>query len=382
MRKFTYEEIKDKFKERDYELISKTYINCETQLKYICNKHREKGIQDIDFAHFQRGQGCRFCGQEGKRSGREKPLDEYCAKELTESKGMEFVKITRENSVLYIYYICPRHRKYGIQKTTLLAMRRMKVGCTYCIGRHKTTEDFKKEMFEINPNILIKGEYVSRKTPIECECLIDGTTWFPTPNNLLEGEGCPECGRISSNANSTKSNELFVMQLKIVNPDIILLQDYIQAKIPIWVKCKKCGYKWKTTPDNLLHGGCCQECSSTTNEKKLGDILISLGYNIERQKKYKDCKDKLPLPFDIYLSEYNILIEYDGEQHYKPVNFGGISDEEAIENFIKTQYHDSIKNKYCYTNQIPLIRVPYWEKNNLKNFIINQLMQYEGCNVA
>ena len=376
MKKFTYEEVKNMFKQRDYELVSKEYVNCETPLEYICNKHRNEGIQDIDFVHFKRGQGCRFCGKENKRSGREKPLEEYGAKELTESKGMEFIKITRENSKLYIYYICPRHRDVGIQRTTLEGMRRMKIGCTHCIGRHKTTESFRLEVFNINPNIKINGEYINASTPIECECLIDGIIWFPKPNALLNGQGCPECGRIASNKNSTKTNQEFVHQLGIVNPDVIPLQEYVQAKIPILVMCKKCGYKWQTTPDNLLRGGSCQNCSATNNEKKLEDILIRLGYHIERQKKYNDCRDRLPLPFDIYLLNQNILVEYDGEQHYMPVNFGGISNDEAEENLKKTQYHDAIKNKYCHQNNIPLIRVPYWEKNNLEEFIISRLKQY------
>lgn len=376
MKKFTYEEVKNMFKQRDYELVSKEYVNCETPLEYICNKHRNEGIQDIDFPHFKRGQGCRFCGKENKCSGREKPLEEYGAKELTESKGMEFIKITRENSKLYIYYICPRHRDVGIQRTTLEGMRRMKIGCAHCIGRHKTTESFRLEVFNINPNIKINGEYINASTPIECECLIDGIIWFPKPNALLNGQGCPECGRIASNKNSTKTNQEFVHQLGIVNPDIIPLQEYVQAKIPILVMCKKCGYKWQTTPDNLLRGGSCQNCSATNNEKKLGDILIRLGYHIERQKKYNDCRDRLPLPFDIYLLNQNILVEYDGEQHYMPVNFGGISNDEAEENLKKTQYHDAIKNKYCHQNNIPLIRVPYWEKNNLEEFIISRLKQY------
>lgn len=378
MKKFTYEKVKDMFKQRDYELVSKEYINCETPLEYICNKHRNEGVQDIDFTHFKRGQGCRFCGKENKRSGREKPLEEYGAKELAESKGMEFIKITRENSKLYIYYICPRHRDVGIQRTTLEGMRRMKIGCTHCIGRHKTTDSFRREVFNINPNIKINGEYIDAATPIECECLIDGTIWLPKPNALLNGQGCPECGRIASNKNSIKTNEKFLYQLSIVNPDIVPLQEYIQSKIPIWVMCKKCGYKWQATPDNLLQGGNCQNCSATNNEKKLGNILIRLGYHIERQKKYNDCRDQLPLPFDIYLLDQNILIEYDGEQHYMPVNFGGISDDEAKENLKKTQYHDAIKNEYCHKNNIPLIRVPYWEKNNLEDFIVNQLKQYIG----
>ena len=65
-----------------------------------------------------------------------------------------------------------------------------------------------------------------------------------------------------------------------------------------------------------------------------------------------------------------------GEQHYRPVNFGGISDERAAENLKTTQYHDAIKTKYCIENQIPLIRIPYWDKNNLENVLIANLKQY------
>ena len=73
--------------QRDYELVSKEYINCEKPLEYICSKHREMGIQNINFSHFKRGQGCRFCGQENKRNGREKNLEEYKAvEELLQTK--------------------------------------------------------------------------------------------------------------------------------------------------------------------------------------------------------------------------------------------------------------------------------------------------------
>ena len=380
MEKITYEQVKQAFEERGYQLLSTEYLGCYEKLSYICPKHRDEGIQYIDWTHLNRGQGCKYCGKENKRNGREKDLEGYNAKELTESKGLEFVKITREDSVLYIYYICRKHRFAGIQRTPLASMRKKKIGCPYCIGWNKTTESFRQELFNINPNILVRGEYIDAETPIECECLIDGTIWSPIPNSLLCGCGCPECGRIASNKNSTKTNEQFLFELSHVNPDVLPLQDYIQAKTSIWVMCKKCGHQWLATPDNLLHGGCCQECSAFPNEKKLGNILKKYGFKLERQKKYDDCRDKLPLPFDIYLSKYNILIEYDGEQHYRPVNFGGINDEDAYENFLKTQYHDSIKTQYCQRNNIPLIRVPYWEKNNLETYIMFQLRQYISSN--
>lgn len=444
MKKYDYQTVKDMFTQRDYELISKEYVSCEEPLEYICNKHREKGIQDIDFSHFKRGQGCRFCGKENKRNGKEKDLEEYNAKELTESKDMEFVKITRENSKLYVYYICPKHRDVGVQKTLLESMRRKKVGCPYCIGRNKTTESFKNELYSINPNIRIRGEYIDAKTLIECECLIDHTIWFPTPNGLLHGQGCPECGRIASNKNSTKTNEEFIAQLKLINPNIIPLQEYIQAKIKILVMCAKCGHKWMATPDILLQGiGCsecskkrkhniqaksneqflkelakvnpmllpldpyyndhtkmrvqclkhnyiwsampnkilhrytgCPKCSIYNNEQKIVNFLEEMNYNVILQKRFKDCRDKYALPFDIFVEKYNLLIEYQGEQHYKPIRRGSMTDSEALEQLQITQYHDKIKLEYCQSHNIPLICVPYWEQNNIEAFLKIECEKY------
>lgn len=413
--KHTYDDIKQAFDNKGYDLISTEYINVDTKLEYICRQHMNKGIQRIDFNHFRRGQGCKFCSKENKKNGKQRDLDDYNAKELTESKGMEFVRITREDSKLYIYYICPKHQQHGVQKTTSQAMQRKKIGCPYCIGRNKTTESFKEELFKINPNIEILDNYIDAHSPMRCKCKIDGTEWVSNANRLLGGAGCPECGRISSNKNSTKTNEQFLLQLKSINENIIPLDEYKQAKIKIWVSCKVCGHKWEVTPDTLLQNGSCPECAKIKahnrqvksneqflqelakvnpllfplepyyndhtkilvrckvhnyewyvapnkilhrstgcpkcaayhNEQKLFDILNKLGYDVEPQKHFKDCKDKHTLPFDAYVKELNLLIEYDGEQHYIPIRRGNMSDEQAKENLRLTQKHDHIKDKYC-----------------------------------
>lgn len=79
------------------------------------------------------------------------------------------------------------------------------------------------------------------------------------------------------------------------------------------------------------------------------------------QKRFKGCKDKRTLPFDFYLPERNTCIEYDGEQHYRPVRFGGISVDDSDKRFEYVKYHDEIKNNYCKSNNIKLIRIPYFK---------------------
>ena len=62
-----------------------------------------------------------------------------------------------------------------------------------------------------------------------------------------------------------------------------------------------------------------------------------------------------------------------------PVKFGHMSDEEVQEKLNDTQRRDNIKNEYCKKNNIPLLRIPYWEKKNIKKIITEYLSNLEEC---
>lgn len=75
-----------------------------------------------------------------------------------------------------------------------------------------------------------------------------------------------------------------------------------------------------------------------------------------------NCRNIYPLKFDFYLSDYNLCIEYDGELHYKSIEyFGG---EKTLK---QTQINDKIKTNFCLNNDIKLIRIPYWELKSINN---------------
>lgn len=71
------------------------------------------------------------------------------------------------------------------------------------------------------------------------------------------------------------------------------------------------------------------------------------------------------LPFDFYIPEQNILIEYDGQHHFEPIKGWG-----GEEKFKLTQENDQIKNKYCEEKNIKLLRIPYTDS---KEDIINKI---------
>ena len=79
--------------------------------------------------------------------------------------------------------------------------------------------------------------------------------------------------------------------------------------------------------------------------------------------------------YDFYLPQYNLFIEYDGQQHYEPARFHGGNNEKNIHVLKKIQEHDKIKNKYCEENNINLLRIPYWESKNIETIINNCLQR-------
>ena len=94
--------------------------------------------------------------------------------------------------------------------------------------------------------------------------------------------------------------------------------------------------------------------NESSGEIRIETYLKDNNINYEKQKSLPGCKWKYPLKFDFYLPDSNICIEYDGIQHYRPISkFGG------IESFEDSKIRDFIKDNYCRSNDIKLIRIKY-----------------------
>lgn len=295
----------------------------------------------------------------------------------------------------------------------------------------KTQEQFIKELQGINDKIEIIGEYITTSDKIKCKCLIDGFIWESTPHSLLEGHGCPECYRKRENR---RTDEEFKMELYSKFPDITPIEPYTLAIKNILVhcdicgyewqvspnvllnrkyggcpkcsnhapvseqemidrlaktnptikyvggykgiiphanfECLKCGHKWDTPPNSVLHGRGCPNCKTSRGENEIKKVLDNLNISYIQQHKFDDCKDKRSLPFDFYIPLVNLCIEYDGEQHFMPVRFSKEETyEEMYSKFVNIQKHDKIKTFYCSENNIKLIRIPYTEFCNIEEIL-------------
>lgn len=129
-------------------------------------------------------------------------------------------------------------------------------------------------------------------------------------------------------------------------------------------ECPVCKQQnWISQISDIVSGKASQyrSCSSANQiskgEKVIEEILLQKNYIFKREYIFNDCinpKTGALLRFDFYLPDYNICIEYDGIQHFEESTWR----HEKLED---VQYRDSLKNNYCMSNNIKLIRIPYWE---------------------
>ncbi|MCA1021632.1 DUF2726 domain-containing protein [Halobacillus litoralis] len=238
------------------------------------------------------------------------------------------------------------------------------------LGTDRQTTNMIKERIRksLGDDYVVLSEYLGQKKKIKIEHLSCGRTYFANPYNAIRGHGCVHCfGRIQ------RDHDWFIKRLMKVHGDKFSpIGTYTRAKEKIQVKHSDCGFVFNITPDALLNRQTgCPKCNFSKGEDRVYTCLESIqGITFRQQYRIDDCKHINTLRFDFSVfdevGKMIALIEYDGKQHYEPVeHFGG------EKNFKIIQKRDQIKNTYCKESNIPLIRIPYWEFDNIE-YILNK----------
>lgn len=239
-------------------------------------------------------------------------------------------------------------------------------GCPECANNRKRTPNnkFIKDVRKINRNVNIKSEYKNMASMMNCSCNKCGSDYIIRADSLMAGYGCPAC----SKRKRSKTHDLFVEEMSDINRGIAVIGNYENKRTRVKCKCTVCGRKWFALPNNLLVGSGCPDCAPMSyGEEIVSGVLDKLNLIYEREYSFDDCVNEIALRFDFYIPKLNTCIEYDGEHHFKPINYFGGEDK-----YKKVQKNDSIKNNYCKENGIKLIRIPYTEKD-IKQSLMSQL---------
>lgn len=272
-----------------------------------------------------------------------------------------------------IHFVCPIHKDKGTQLSDWSHFKSYTKGCPYCTGRYKTSDEVLSEIKGLHIEFL--SEYKGCEKPIKCRCKTCGHEWTTVPKVFTTNKsGCPVCGLRVRSEKRTKTQEQFEKELSVVNSDIDVVGKYIGTHKKIRCHCRICDIYWDAYPANLLNkSAACPNCNISNGEREMVQCLREIGLNIEQQKTLKYLSDRNPLRLDAYCEDLRIAFEYNGEQHYRAVDFAGRGDEWALKQFKLTQIRDSAKKRILDENNIRLITVPYWERDNIKSYLEDKL---------
>lgn len=337
------------------------YTNAKTPILHKCLIHNVQWMASP--TNILNGKGCPECANEKRHKAMSRTHEEYIE---------EVKKINRDINILGVYInartpILHKCKIDGYEWMSSPDNILKGQGCPKCAGNiKKTHEEYVQELSLINPNIEVVGCYINALTPIIHKCMIHNTEWKVRPNDILCGKGCPICGLEKSGNSRLKTHIQYTEELKLANKNIIAIEDYNGANTPILHRCLIDGCEWRATPHNILCGTSCPRCNESKGEKAIRKWLMERDIIYNSQKRFSDCYDKITLPFDFYLPDYNCCIEYDGIQHYEPIEYFG-----GENSFGYVQKHDKIKTEYCENNNIRLLRISYFEniEEKLNNFL-------------
>lgn len=241
--------------------------------------------------------------------------------------------------------------------------------CSVCASRkliQEKAKTFLERLSIANPNFEPLEEYKGSVVEIRYLCHKCNCTSYGKPTVMLRGGDCPICASRVRGNKRKKSDAQFIKELNKINPDIEVIGEYRGYHDDVKCRCKKCGISFETRADHLLEGQGCISCGSSKGEKRVESYLKDNDISYELQKRFADCVNIYTLAFDFYLPKYNMCIEYDGEQHFRPVTFGGCDIEKAKSNYEIVVKRDEIKNQYCKDNNIGLLRIPYTDFDNIE----------------
>lgn len=278
----------------------------------------------------------------------------------------DYSKLKYTISRAFVTIICPLHGDFTVQ-----AGAHLRNGCKKCsdIKMSKTTDDF------IVASKAIHGDkfdysltkYKNNNTQVTLLCKKHGEFKQLPCNHLRKTAnfGCNQC-LVEFNRSNTSE---FIQKSKLIHGDTYSYDkvDYEIALKEVTITCVKHG-DFHQKPNAHLNGHGCPFCRESSGEAAVKVYLDELNIRYEREKRFKSCRYKKPLPFDFYLPDFNILIEYHGIQHFGTVGNNFFGGETA---FVSRQKRDVIKQNWAEENKYKLITIRYDEEisNKLNPFL-------------
>jgi very-short-patch-repair endonuclease len=283
---------------------------------------------------------------------------------IVHGETYDYSKVEYKDNQQLVEIICPVHGSFWIPPCKHFKGRK----CPACSGYKMNTIEFINRANKIHNNrynySLVNYAGVFNKVKIICS---KHGEFEQTPDRHMNSNGCFLCGIETTSNKKTYNTFEFIKKAKNIhgNKYDYSLVEYKHSRDQVVILCPEHG-EFKQTPNAHWAGKGCGRCRESKGEREIANILSKNNIIFETQKTFGQCKIKNYLPFDFYLPTLNVCIEFDGEQHYKIVDwFGG------EEGFKTTQKNDKFKTKFCKKHKIKLIRIKY--NQDIKDVVDDQI---------
>lgn len=371
MKKITTEDFKTRASKKHdsfYNYDKSIYTGGKKNLTITCPVHGDFKQQA---GNHMSGKGCDLCGRERNSGYRTGTLENFKEVSTKEHDGFyDYSESMYVGSKLQLKIGCPLHGIF-LQSPEV----HMKgSGCPKC-GHEKSGKNRILTTEQFIENCKNKGYiddydkvvYTSAFSEVTITCPAHGDFQI-VATKYISGTGCPVCGDIRRGRNTISTPE-FIRQAKIKQGTTYTYPNavYVANDEKLIITCKKHG-DFEQTPKSHLRGKGCAICNESTGERKIANILNENEIRFVREKKFDSCINVKQLPFDFFLPEKQILIEYQGIQHYKTVKTDFFGGEEAL---IERQKRDQIKRDWTANSPYKLIEISYLDDISQKLFFLD-----------
>lgn len=299
-----------------------------------------------------------------------KRYSEEDIKELVKKEGYKYFKYEmrkqKKGSKRYLFVQCPNgHEPYWVEFNSFKNGCR----CTKChLDKQRLSYEYVKNYIENEGYKLLSNEYVTNQTRLIVQCTnLNHSPYETTFAQFQQGKRC-KCCRDDNYRFSYEYVKTYIESFGYT----LISEEYKNANTKIEVQCDKKHEPYFVRFSDFQCGFRCPHCKSSKGENKISDVLDNYNINYKKQHKFDDCRFYSCLPFDFYLPDYNICIEFDGKQHFEVVERWG-----GLDSFIDRIIRDTVKNEYCKKNKIKLVRIAYYDFDNIESILIKELNKHE-----
>lgn len=324
------------FKNR-FDYSKTTYKNNRTKVCIICSEHGE--FWQNSKSHLNGYIGCALCSKTKKYTTKEFVIK---ANEVHNHK-YDYSKVSYINAKSKVCIICPAHGEFWQKPGGHL----FGYGCPLC-GEHKVS----KEEFIAKANKKYSNKYdyslvdfCNVLDKVKIICPEHGVFTRDIHSHLLGG-ACPACsGKLSFEQFVTEARKIHGKKFSYN------AEDFCNMTTKTRIICPTHGEFWQMPFSHIKDKRCCLLYKESAGERAIRVWLEKHEISYERNKKFNVLGR---LSYDFYIPSENLLIEYNGKQHYIQSSFGH-------HNLRKQRHHDWPKRKYARDNGFKLLTIPYWE---------------------